>query len=211
MTAHGNLPEWLLYGLGTLLSLAALRMLWQPDRWRALAWGVGWGSLAAAGALCLLVAADCGHYRAVVPGAVIATVAVTSQAIAGTGTEKYRARVATRSGTTHDVELSGNHWIFDIQTIRCVVSWCPVHLYRGRHFYAARAPQADRLPGYDTVSVRDPDAGIDVWRSLKRIPRLRGIVQIGETSTAQIPVLDGAIYEIRIDAEGHLSVSDTGH
>jgi hypothetical protein len=67
------------------------------------------------------------------------------------------------------------------------------------------------LPGYDTVSVRDPDAAIDVWRSLERIPGLRGIVRIGETSTAQIPVLAGAIYEIRIDAEGRLAVADIGH
>ncbi len=208
MTAPGNLPEWLLYGLGTLLSLAALRMLWQPGRWRALAWAVGWGGLATAGILCLLVGADCGRYRALVPGAVIATVA-TSRVSAGE--DRYRAHVTTRSGATRDIELGGNHWIFDVQTIRCMVPWCPVHLYRGRHFYAARAQRADRLPGYDTVPVSDPDVAIDVWSSLERMPGLRGIVRVGEASTTQIPALDGAVYEIRIDAEGRLSVADIGN
>lgn len=211
MAVSGNFPEWLLYGLGALLSLAALRMLWQPGRLRALAWTVGWGSLATAGILCLLIGADCGRYRAVVPGAVIATVAMSRQLIASTGTEKYQAHISTRSGTTRDIELDGNHWIFDVQTIRCVVPWCPVHLYRGHHFYAARAQRADRLPGYDTVPVSDPDAAINVWRSLERMPRLRGIVRVGETSTTRIPALDGAVYEIRIDAEGRLSVADIGH
>lgn len=214
MTAPGNLPEWLLYGLGTLLSLAALRMLWQPGRWRALAWAVGWVGMATAGALSLLAAADFGRYRSLVPGAVIATIDIEQQTadpgMVDRARGSSRVHIATRGGWERDVMLSGNHWIFDVQTIRCLIPLCPVHLYRGRHFYAARAQSGDALPGYDTVAVGDSDSLLDVWYWLARVPRLRGLVRVTETATGSLPVRDGAKYEIRIDAEGRLRTTDIG-
>lgn len=211
-----NGPQWLLYGLGIPSAFAALWMLWRrPGSLGALAWAIGWLSLAAASLLTLLAAADFGRYQSLVPGVVIATVKIDRQTpdprATDSGRDGYRVHVATRGGVDRDIDLSGNHWIMDIQTIRCVLPWCPVHLYRNRHFYAARAQSGDALPGYDTVEIGYPEGLLDVWRWLTRLPRLRGLIQVGETTTISIPVRNGASYEIRIDAEGRLSVADSGH
>ncbi|MGE3295942.1 MAG: hypothetical protein AB7I68_01180 [Porticoccaceae bacterium] len=211
-----NVPQWLLYGLGILSAFVALWMLWrQPGSLRALAWAIGWIGLVAASVLTLLAAADFGRYQSLVPGVVIATVKIDRQTpdprATDPGRDGYRVHAATRGGVARDVDLGGNHWILDIQTIRCVLPWCPVHLYRNRHFYAALAQSGDALPRYDTVEIGDPEGLLDVWRWLARLPRLRGLIQVGETATTAISVRDGASYEIRIDAEGRLSVADSGH
>jgi hypothetical protein len=211
-----NVPQWLLYGLGIPSAFVALWMLWRrPGGLRALAWASGWISLAAASVLTLLAAADFGRYQSVVPDAVIATVRIDRQTRDPGATDPaqdgYRVQVASHAGVDSDVVLSGTHWILDIQTIRCVLPWCPIHLYRNRHFYAALAQSGDALPRYDTVEIGHPEGLLDVWRWLARLPRLRGLIQVGETATTAISVRDGASYEIRIDAEGRLSVADSGH
>jgi hypothetical protein len=210
-----NVPQWLLYGLGILSAFVALRMLWRrPDSLRALAWAIGWISLVAASVLTLLAATDFGRYRSVVPGAVIATVKIDQQRPDPTATDPGRdghlVQIATRGGVELDVDLSGNHWILDIQTIRCALALCPVSLYRTRHFYAALAQSGDALPRYETVEIGDPEGPLDVWRWMARRPLLRRLMLVGETATTSIPVRNGASYEIRIDAEGRLSVADSG-
>jgi hypothetical protein len=211
-----NVPQWLLYGLGILSAFVALRMLWRrPGSLRALVWAIGWIGLVAASVLTLLAARDLGRYQSVVPGAVIATVNIDQQTRDPEAIDRtrdgYRVQVATRGGVDRDVDLTGNHWILDIQTIRCVLPLCPVSLYRNRHFYAALAPSGDALPRYETVEIGDPESLLDVWSWMARLPRLRGLIQVGETATTSIPVRNGASYEIRIDAEGRLSVADSGH
>lgn len=226
-----NFPEWLFYGFGVLFAFAALRMLWRRGSLRALAWAIGWGSLAAAGILSLLAGADLGRYRSIVPDVVIATVTIAAdrttagqaaarRAAAGQGADPYndqhsadrfRVHIVARSGLAREVHLTGTHGILDMQTIHCRVPLCPVHLYRIRHFYAARAQSGDALPGYDTVAVGDSDSLLDVWYWLARVPRLRGLVRVTETATASLPVRDGARYEIRIDAEGRLRTTDIGY
>lgn len=197
-----------------VLALVSFRMLCRQGCLRALAWAVGWIGVATAGALSLLAAADFGRYRSLAPGAVIATVDIERQA-ANPGMvdhvpDGYRAHIAMSGGLERDVTLSGNHWILDIQTIRCLAPLCPVNLYRSRHFYAARAQSGDALPAYDTVAVGDSDSLVDVWYWLARVPRLRGLVRVTETATGSLPVRDGAKYEIRIDAEGRLRTTDNG-
>lgn len=211
-----NVPQWLLYGLGILSAFAALKMLWRrPGNLRALAWVIGWISLVAASFLTLLAAVDFGRYQSLVPGAVIATVKIDQQTpdpgATNPGQNAYRVHLATRDGMDRDVDLSGNHWIMDVQIIRCVLPWCPIHLYRNRHFYVALAPSGDTLPRYETVEIGDSESLLDVWHWLARLPQLRGLIQVGETATTAIPVRNGASYEIRIDAEGRLSVADSGH
>jgi hypothetical protein len=216
-TVSVNFPEWLMYGLGMTLSFVALRMLWQQGSLRALGWAIGWVSLAAAGILSLLVGADFGRYRNLVPDVVIATVTIADPRTAdqstapGHGSDRYRANIATRSGPAWDVDLNGSHWIFDIRTIHCSVPLCPVNLYRNHHFYAARAQSGDALPGYDTVVMGDPDSLFDIWSWITRLPRLRGLVQASEMATTSIPARAWAIYEIRIDSEGRLRVTDIGY
>lgn len=210
-----NVPQWLLYGLGILSAFAALRMLWRrPGSLRALIWAIGWMSLAAASTLALLAAADFGRYQRVVPGAVIATVNIDQHThnpgVTDRTSDSYHVHIATRGGVERDVEVGGNHWILDIQTIRCVLPLCPVSLYRNRHFYAARAPSGDALPRYATVEIGDPEGLLDVWSWVARLPRLRGLIQVGETATTSVPVRNGALYEIRIDADGRLAVTDSG-
>ncbi|MGB5096972.1 MAG: hypothetical protein WBN82_03575 [Porticoccaceae bacterium] len=211
-----NVPQWLLYGLGTLSAFAALRILWRrPGSLRALIWAIGWMSLAAVSTLTLLAAADFGRYQSIVPGAVIATVNIDQQTRDPGMTDRtpdgYRVHIVTRGGVERDVDVGGNHWILDIQTIRCGLPLCPVFLYRNRHFYAARAQSGAALPRYETVEIGDLEGLLDVWSWMARLPRLRGLILVGEAATTSIPVRNGASYEIRIDAEGRLSVADSGH
>lgn len=206
----GKLLAWVLYGLGAVLCGFALRTLGKPGRLRALAWSTGWCGLATAGTLCFLVGADCGRYRTLLPGVVIATVTLSRQAAIAAGAAGYRARIQTPDGTVREADFTGDHWIFDAQTIRCILPSCPLYLYRGRHFYAAREQPPGRLPEYDTVALDSAEAPVDVWHLIQRIPGLRGVLVAGDTATPAIAARDGASYEIRFDGQGRLSASDTG-
>jgi hypothetical protein len=201
----GKFLEWFLYGLGALLCGSALRLLAKPGRLRMLAWSAGWSCLMAPGALLLLVGADWGRYRTLIPGAVIATVTFSTPATADIA--GYRALIRTPEGSARAIDLSGDHWIFDARTIRCALPACPLQLYRPRHFYAARAQRLDQLPSYDTLVMGGPDGPVDVWSLIARMPRFSSFLTAGEAATARIPVQSGLSYDIRLDGEGRLSVS----
>lgn len=187
--------------LVAVLSLGGAAWLFFRETW-FLQWlrgTAGFLLVGMAGYACLL-AGSLFHYQTVPDSAPMATVSFEAD-----GDQKWRVTVSESNGNRREYELLGDLWQLDVRLLR--------YSGIGSLFSNGASFELERLVGRyltledeaakshsEFVMFSEPLLGFDLWQRASDNGSM--IVTPARSNVALVPAADGAIYEVRLGADG---------